>query len=52
MRSVITDASRVADTAALAAILPVGERVDMPGSSGEVPSLVQALCREGRRGWT
>jgi len=50
MRGFITDASGVAETADLAAILPTGRRASMPGSSGEILSLVQALCGEGAPG--
>ncbi len=35
---------RVADAAALARLFVKGERVFMPGSAAEVPSLVDALC--------
>lgn len=35
---------RVADAAALARLLTQGERVFLPGSSGEVPSFIDALC--------
>jgi acyl-CoA hydrolase len=34
----------VADAAALARLFAVGERVFMPGSAAEVPSLLEALC--------